>query len=179
MRRFQITIILIGMLLCFVSCQSKKDNSLQLESATEQEGKIQESEATICVYVCGAVQKEGVYELPEGSRLFEAIEMAGGFREDAAKAEVNQARLLVDEEKIYVPTVAELQAQEASKEGKININRATKEELMTLPGVGESKAESILKYRKEQGQFRSMEEIMLIPGIKEGLFDKIKDLIKI
>lgn len=178
MRRLKIILLLLGMLFCFVSCQSKRQERILLDPITEQENT-QISEETICVHVCGAVQTEGVYELPIGSRVYEAIELAGGFREDAAKTEVNQARVLEDEEKVYVPTVAEIQNQESKSNGKVNINKASKEELMTLPGVGEAKAESILQYRKERGSFQSIEEIMQISGIKEGLFQKIKDLIKI
>ena len=179
MRRFKMILLFVGMLCCIVSCQSKTQDVMSLETVKEQEDVMKQADEIICVYVCGAVQKEGVYELSAGSRVFEAIDAAGGFREDAARTEVNQARLLEDEEKIYVPTITELQNEEKNGDGKVNINQASKEELMTLPGVGEAKAESIIKYREEQGAFRSIEEIMQIAGIKEGLYEKIKDLIKI
>ena len=68
---------------------------------------------------------------------------------------------------------------DSKSDGKININRATKEELMTLPGVGESRADSIIKYREQQGAFQSIEDIMQVSGIKEALFEKIKDLITV
>ena len=111
--------------------------------------------------------------------MYEAIEKAGGFRADAATTEVNQAEELEDGMRLYVPTVNELIEAQSKKNGKININKASKEELMTLPGVGESKAERIIQYRKERGAFKKTEEIMNISGIKEGLYNKIKDYISV
>lgn len=180
MRRWKIIFLMILMLIGLTACDSAKEETLSLESIDKQD----ESDETtandaIFVYVCGAVEREGVYKLPAGSRIYEAIEMAGGFREDAAATEVNQAEVLQDEARIYIPTFAETISEEEENDGKINLNKATKEELMTLPGVGEAKAESIIQYRNESGGFKSIEEIMQISGIKEGLFEKIKDLIKI
>ena len=123
----------------------------------------------VFVYVCGEVQASGVYELEQDSRVFEAIAKAGGLTENAAAEAVNQARVVVDGEQIYVP----------SFDGKININTAEKEELMTLTGVGEAKAQSIIAYREEHGGFQSIEELMQIEGIKEGVFNKIKEDITI
>ncbi len=140
-------------------------------------------EDRICVYVCGAVETEGVYELPEGSRVYEAIEMAGGLTDEAATGQINQAEILTDEMQIYIPTKEEVTLQilqrEEETDGKININTATKEELMKLSGVGEAKAESIINYREEHGSFQKIEDIMQISGIKEGMFQKIKDKIKV
>ena len=64
-------------------------------------------------------------------------------------------------------------------DGLVNINTATRDELMTLPGVGESKANAIIKYREENGGFETISQIMNISGIKDGLFNKIKDKIKV
>ncbi len=64
-------------------------------------------------------------------------------------------------------------------DGLVNINTATRDELMTLPGVGESKADAIIKYREENGRFETISQIMNISGIKDGLFNKIKDKIKV
>lgn len=181
MRRYGIVLLIFAMMLSLTACKAKGNETFDLESIdTQEEAKSsKETNADIYVYVCGAVEQEGVYKLPAGSRIYEAVEMAGGFREDAAKSEVNQAEVLVDEARVYVPTFAETFAGEAENDGKINLNKATKEELMTLPGVGDSRAESIIQYRNENGGFKSIDEIMLISGIKEGLFEKIKDLIKV
>lgn len=181
MRRYGFVFVFLAMLISFTGCRAKKNETLALESIDSQEETkgSQETNGDIYVYVCGAVEQEGVYRLPAGSRIYEAVEMAGGFREDAATSEVNQAEVLVDEARVYVPTFAEVVSGETENDGKINLNKATKEELMTLPGVGASRAESIIQYRNENGGFKSIEEIMLISGIKEGLFEKIKDLIKV
>lgn len=181
MRRYNILFLILWMLISLAACRTKDGETLTLETIeTQEESEIShETNAEIYVYVCGAVEREGVYRLSAGSRIYEAIEMAGGFREDAATTEVNQAEVLQDEIKVYVPTIAEMISAEAEEDGKINLNQATKEELMTLPGVGASRAESIIQYRNENGDFNNIEEIMQISGIKEGLFEKIKDLIKI
>lgn len=158
----------------------------------------------IYVDVCGAVAKPGVYELKTDSRVFEAIEAAGGFLPEASGASINQAQPLSDGQQIYVPTQEEAkegysgaaaalqngaaqengaqnngtQSADASGEaqdGRVNLNTATLESLMTLPGIGESKAQAILSYREEAGGFSSVEDIMQVPGIKEGTFAKFRD----
>ena len=180
MQRLKIIAIFVVLMLSIVSCKNRTEDSMSLERSLQSDTvSVSEDKTTIFVHVCGAVQKEGVYELPTGSRVYEAIELAGGFREDAAVSEVNQAELLEDETRIYIPTTAELLQEQSKKDGKININKASKEELMTLPGVGESRADSIIQYRTEQGAFKRIEDIMQISGIKEALFDKIKELIKV
>ena len=182
-------ILIVTLFAGLVSCQKKTGETLSLESAeldsideyTSENKEDTKDTEYIFVYVCGAVHCEGVYELPSGSRVYQAIEIAGGFREDADAKSVNQAEVLEDEERIYVPVIGEeMEANSSSdKDGKININKASKEELMTLPGVGESRAESIIRYREEQNGFKSIEDIMQVSGIKEGLFEKIKDLITV
>ena len=187
MRRISIIVLIFCLCAGLIGCQKKSEETLTLEAAEIDQGEThaeENKESTedtehIFVYVCGAVNQEGVYELARGSRVYEAIAMAGGFREDADARNVNQAEVLEDEERIYVPVVGEEVPVEDKKDARININKASKEELMTLPGVGESRAESIIKYREQQGAFQSIEEIMQVSGIKEGLFEKIKDFITI
>lgn len=172
---------------CF-GCQKKEQPTLQLEEIPLEEEQTKEEEKeipreTIFVYVCGAVGKEGVYELPAGSRVYEAVEKAGGFAENAAVTSVNQAALVKDEQQLYIPTEEEMESAafrvESEKDGRVNLNSATKEELMTLPGIGEAKAESIVKYREERGAFQSIEDIQQITGIKSGVFEKIKEFITV
>ncbi|MEE1315090.1 MAG: helix-hairpin-helix domain-containing protein [Faecalimonas sp.] len=186
MRRSKIG--MLALLLLLTACGAKEEEQLALAPVEEQAELAAEEEKTqkktIFVYVCGAVQRPGVYELPEGSRVYEAILQAGDFTEQAARWQVNQAEILEDESSIYVPTVEEAAAETAvtgqsAKEKKVNLNTATKEELMTLTGVGEAKAEQIIRYRKEHGRFQTIEEIMQISGIKEGLFEKIKENITV
>lgn len=157
-----------------------KDTPLVMQSVslTEEETEnVSDSsweETEIYVYLCGAVENPDVYSVKEGSRVFEVIQKAGGFTEDADKTYVNQARVVADGEQIKIPTVGEVVEQ---KKDGINMNTASKEVLCTLPGIGESRAESIIQYREENGLFQTKEDIMKVPGIKEGMYDKIKDKI--
>ena len=144
----------------------------------------------IVVHVCGCVQTPGVYELNEGSRLIDAVTLAGGFTKEAAQDFVNQAMVIVDGQKIEIPSVEEVKAgfvvedpnhvqTESGTDKRININLATKEELMTLPGIGEAKAQSIIAYRNENHGFQSIDDIQQIAGIKEAIYSKVKDLITV
>lgn len=144
---------------------------------------------TVFVHVCGRVRKPGVYELPEGSRIYEAIEAAGGFEEDGAREYLNLAELLQDGMKLDVPDVS--QAEQWMAQGippapsqsagtdKVNLNTASREELMKLRGIGESRAEDIIRYRDTCGGFQSIEDIMNVSGIKDAAFEKIKDSITV
>ena len=191
-------LLILAAALVSAGCSDKDGESLEelsvsAESETEEEGAVpqeeQEPAETVYVYVCGAVNAPGVYELKKDARVFEAITLAGGMTAEAAPEAVSQARTVADGEQIYVPTVREVQMQGSGVEdivtgnadvsGKVNINTAGKEELMTLTGIGEAKAQSILDYREEHGKFGSIEDLMLIEGIKEGVFNKIKEDITI
>ncbi|WP_461811674.1 helix-hairpin-helix domain-containing protein [Faecalimonas sp.] len=169
------------MICIFASCQKKE--TVQLEEVKKNEApqkKEKDVEKIQVVYVCGAVQKPGVYRMPAGSRIYEAIEMAGGMTEQADEAALNQAEKVKDAEQIYVPEKVNEKAEEEKlqkEDGKINLNTATEEELMSLPGIGQSKAKSIIQYREKKGRFQSVEEIMQIEGIKSGVFNKIKEQI--
>jgi competence protein ComEA len=157
------------------------------EGTSDPPAQGQTEDDTIFIYVCGAVREPGVYVLPEGSRVFEAIRMAGGMTPDANEAFVNQARVLVDGEQITVFTKEETEGLDpetfdyddpaASPEtsGKININKATVEELTSLSGIGEAKALAIIEYRETNGAFREIADIMKVSGIGEALYNKIKD----
>ena len=161
---------------------------------TAEEGEIpdtvtEETEAErICyVYICGAVAYPGVYALPEGSRIYEVIEAAGGMTEEADDTLVNQAEPVTDGMMIRIYTEAEaldgtadvVLPDKEHTDGKVDINAAGMAELMTLPGIGSAKAEAIVTYREEYGAFLSIEDLMNIPGIKEGVFRQIKEHIKV
>ncbi len=187
--------LLLILLLCINLCGCQKEKPLEIketEQTKEEQPVVEEKKKPkktmkVCVYVCGSVNQPGVYRLDENARLYEAIEAAGGMQEDAAQETINQAREVVDGERIYVPSKEELEngtvalepgmQKEGNTDGKIDINTAGKEELMTLPGIGQSKAELILSYRESKGRFGKIEELMEIEGIKEGVFNKIKDKI--
>ena len=183
MQRLTVLILMLTLMLMLNACGKKEKTSIPLTQVdlAEEENMTQAESVvnSIFVYVYGAVQTEGVYELPSGSRVYEAIEKAGGFREDAETRSVNQAMILSDEDCIYIPAIGEEGETSLQNDGKVNLNKASKEELMTLPGIGQSKAESIIRYRENNGGFQKIEDIMKISGIKESLFEQIKDLIKV
>ena len=117
-----------------------------------------ETEESLLVYVSGAVRNPGVYRLPLGSRVYEALDAAGGLTQEAEEGLINLAEPLTDGEMIYFPKKGEdSSGQVQLSDGKVDLNRAGKEELMTLPGIGETKAEAILQYRKEHGPFQTIE----------------------
>ena len=151
--------------------------------ASESRGA--EDDKLLYVYVCGHVIKPGVYALNEGDRICNALECAGGVSEDGAPETLAQAQPVYDGQTIYVPGIDEAADykdtadNDMADDGLVNINSADKNELMTLPGIGESKALDIIRYREEHGSFSCLEDLMQITGIKEGVFNKIKDRIKV
>ena len=164
------------------------------KSPSETQVEVDNSKAAgIYVYICGEVANPGVYELSEDSRIYEAVDAAGGFTENAARECVTLASKVSDGMQITIynrEEAASLLADSApvgenagksgtSGSGLVNLNTATKEELMTLKGIGESKAEDIIRYREKSGGFKKIEDIMKISGIKENGFQKIKDSITV
>lgn len=154
---------------------SREEESRELPAQAPRE------DLELCVYVCGAVKNPGVYRLTQGSRLFEAIDAAGGAAFDADLTRQNLAKVLQDGEQITVLTKEEAQALEesgaASQKGLVNINTASVQELTGLTGIGESRAQAIVEYRETNGLFQNIEAIKKVAGIKDGLFEKIKDKI--
>ncbi|MBJ8102419.1 MULTISPECIES: helix-hairpin-helix domain-containing protein [Bacillus cereus group] len=139
-----------------------------------------EQKKTIVIDVKGAVFKEGVYEMKEGERVKDAVEKAGGFLPDAEVKKVNLAQVIQDQMLLYIPSKNEpVQEGAASskKEGKVQINTASKEQLEKITGIGSRKAESILKYREEHGPFQKIEDLLEIDGIGTKSLEKIKDQI--
>lgn len=172
--------------------QSAGQEEMTLVSLLAEEAVLEP--AQIYVYICGAVELPGVYCLEEGSRLYEAVELAGGMTNDADKNCLNMARQIVDGEQIVILTQKEadlqkeagvyqypaeqsMQGTTAQKSDLVNINTATVAELTTVSGIGESRALAIIAYREKNGKFGSIEEIKKVDGIKDGLFSKIKDKI--
>ena len=187
-------------------CQKKQETDFILENPKEhtdnekqtegnkdiKEGKSdsekEKSTENIFVYVCGAVQKPGVYELLPGQRICDTIAAAGGLSEQAAGDSLNQAEVLSDGQMLRVLTTEEAAAAtvqpgqetaDSSRDGRVDINTADASALMSLPGIGQSKADAIIAYRNEHGAFKAPEELMNISGIKEGVYQKIKDSIKV
>lgn len=169
---------------------SQKDSFQEKTSGKENKDSTEEP---IYVFVCGAVQAPGVYALEQGSRVYEALILAGGMTPEGAAEYVNQAQPLVDGEQIYIPTKEEVQQgtagekkdlfikteEDTENDSKVNINTATEEGLKSIPGIGDTRAKSIIQYREENGGFQTIEDLMNVPGIKKGVFEKLKDSITV
>ena len=154
--------------------------------------QINNTEGYIYIQISGAIKNPQVAKLKKGSRVFELIEVAGGFTPDASNAYVNKvlnlARILADGEKLYIPfSLEELEQDFTTKYITIdstanlivNINTATKQQLTTLPQIGDSTADKIIAYRTKNGAFKSIEDIKNVDGIGDKTFEELKDLISI
>lgn len=172
----------------------KLDRAESGRNGTGEEALASDNGTWCYVHVCGEVAKPGVYKLPSGSRIYEAIDAAGGFSADGIKDYLNLAGEVQDGMKIQVPDKAQAELWQAkgvdilggmdsgdqeNNKPKVNINTASKEELMSLRGIGESKAEDIIRYREKFGGFKAAEDIMNVSGIKDAAFEKIKDSITV
>jgi len=150
---------------------------------------------TIYVHVCGQVKKSGVYQLPASSRVFQALERAGGPTEKADLEFLNLAQELLDGSKIYLPAKGEAPPEEKiqgsiseapqsrttaqkSKQalrGKVNINTANATQLQLLPGIGPAIASRILSHRQSIGRFDSMEQLLDVSGIGPKTLEKLRE----
>lgn len=162
-------------------------------SASAADGDATSSPAPfVTVHVAGAVADAGVYSIPEGSRVQDAVDAAGGLAKDAAPNAVNLARVLQDGEQVVIPTQEQVKggalpasesAQASNGSGSsaaaavVNINTAGADELDTLPGVGPATAQAIIEERESGGPFASVEDIQRVSGIGEKKFEKLKDSI--
>ena len=189
--------------LCFLcGCEQKNDlfSVKENPSAVEEEDSFDDipddnpsvekesehiEEKTVYVYVCGHVNNPGVFQLSEESRICDALALAGGATKDGNAQVLQQAEKVQDGQTIYVPGMDEEWEQKGFEQATkqeddlLDINLASIQDFLELPGIGESKAKSIVDFREEHGSFDSIEELMEIPGIKEGVYNKIKDKIKV
>ena len=145
-------------------------------------------EKTIFVHVEGAVVSPGLFELSEGSRVYDAIQAAGGFTEDARHDAVNLARVLTDGEQIIVPTIQteggsddtpSTAASPGTAAGKVNINTADAATLDTLPGIGASTAAKIVADREANGPFKTVEDLKRVSGIGDKKFTQLEGCITV
>lgn len=144
------------------------------------------SPAVLIVHVAGWVERPGVYELTEGSRVIDALDAAGGPRRGAELSALNLAALLTDGQQVLIPRAAE-PGPASSSAGTaatgastlVNINTAPAEELDTLPGIGEVLAAAIIQYREEHGPFSSVEQLVDVSGIGEVTLEELRDLVTV
>ncbi|TCT16359.1 competence protein ComEA [Natranaerovirga pectinivora] len=165
-----------------VEISINEHNNGKIEEITEESEDLIDDKM-IYVFLCGAINNPGVYEVVDGTRVFEVMNLAGGLADNADQTVVNQAQPVMDGQQIYFPTIKEVEEGyiEEISVGQylININTASIEQLITLPGVGEVRAQTIINFRNKNGRFKSTEEIMNVDGIKEGIYNRIKDFITV
>ena len=186
------------------SDSGKHTSDAGIDNGSEAVSDKEMQQAMIYVDVCGAVANPGVFQLAAGSRVFQAIEAAGGYLPEAALTCVNRAGVLTDGQQLYILTQEEMERQgldpaemagasdgqmngsagtgqntgmtaQVQQDNRININTADVTQLTTLTGIGATRAQAIIAYRQENGPFAAIEDIMNVQGIKEGTFAKIKD----
>ncbi|EFI42595.1 helix-hairpin-helix domain-containing protein [Peptoniphilus sp. oral taxon 386] len=164
--------------------KSKSENIDSSENLNEvltlsQDIKTQDENTTIYVHVCGRVKNPGLINLPANSRVIDAVNAAGGMYDDADIDNINLAKKLNDEDKIYIPVFGEnTDSEYISENKKININTADMQMLTSLPGVGEKTAKKIIDYRTKN-QFKNIEDIKSVSGFGEKKFNAIKELITV
>jgi competence protein ComEA len=143
------------------------------------------SPAVVVVHVAGWVRRPGVYELPVGSRVIDAIDLAGGPREGADLSALNLAAVLSDAQQVLVPKRGPPGSAPGgaggggAAGGLVNLNSATVAELETLPGIGPVLAQKIVDYRTEHGPFTRVEDLMNVSGIGEARFAELKDKVTV
>jgi len=130
----------------------------------------------VVVHVVGAVARPGIYRLPRGARVGEAVAMAGGFREEADTEALNLARVLRDGEQVRIPERGGSSSGSGGSEGGalLDLNSASREELQKIPGIGPVLAERLVRYREEHGPFGSPEDLLQVPGIGPSKLREIK-----
>ncbi|MEN3001007.1 MAG: helix-hairpin-helix domain-containing protein [Armatimonadota bacterium] len=178
-----------------VSAPSDADASPE-KPVQEIDLRAAEKPATVAVHVAGQVNKPGVYTLPSGSRVRDALQQAGGAKPDADLDGVNLAEPLSDGQKIYVPHKAETRVATAFSESRaadnptrtppkspprfpLDLNRATAEELEALPGIGPVLAARIVEYRQQRGRFQSVDELLDVHGIGPKRLEQIRPYVTV
>lgn len=164
-----------------------KDSSSEKEVKKEAKEESVEQDL-ITVDVKGAVKSPGIYDLPLGSRVHDAVQKAGGLTDEADSKSLNLAQKVSDEALVYVPTkgeeAASLQAasgtsSSTSKEKKVNLNKASLEELKQVKGLGGKRAQDIIDHREANGKFKSVDELKKVSGIGAKTIEKLKDYVTV
>ena len=173
-----------------------KETNLQSEVAAVSKDSSSEKEVKeelveqdlITVDVKGAVKSPGIYDLPVGSRVNDAVQKAGGLTEQADSKSLNLAQKVSDEALVYVPTKGEEAASQqtasgttssTSKEKKVNLNKASLEEIKQVKGLGGKRAQDIIDHREANGKFKSVDELKKVSGIGAKTIEKLKDYVTV
>jgi competence protein ComEA len=178
---------------------SKENSTEETVSGSGIENSNDKSMENIVVDIAGEVNQPSVYILPQGSRVYEGIDAAGGLTNEADTRTINLAAELSDGIKLYIPSKDEVDVMEnrgevpienntfgintnvssSTSNSIININTASKEELQKLPRIGPSMAEKIISYRNEYGRFKKKEELKNVSGIGEKTYEKLMNMITV
>jgi competence protein ComEA len=150
------------------------------EGGTSDEVEFDGSGGDLVVHVAGAVRKPGVYRMPEGSRVTDAIERAGGPVADAAEEAINLAARLADGQQVTLPARSDVSVavsggpSSAALEGPISLGTATAEQLDTIEGIGPVTAAGIIEYRDQNGGLASIDELDQISGIGPATMEALR-----
>lgn len=198
--------ICIGMTddVAIISRETESEDNSEISAETTSDNRQEELQVIVSVYICGAVDNPGVYEIMRGDILNSVVEAAGGLSEDADRNNINLVFVISENMTIYIPQIGETDYPQgeyllrysangvsddsqvifnSNSEGggdsnhRININTATEEELITLPGIGPALAALIVEYRVQNGYFNSVEELTSVAGIGEAKLERIIDRI--
>lgn len=199
-KKIIVIVSIIFVIILFVLFNNRKEDDVEIIEGTEDttDTSIQGNEEEvkqIVIHITGCVKEQGIVEVNEGARIIDVIKAAGGITEEADIAKVNLAYIVKDAQKIYIPSIYDVQdveyitvdngenvIVENKYEGEskmVNLNTATQTELEKLSGIGPSTALKIINYREENGKFKSIEEIKEVPGIGDAKFNSIKDMIEV
>ena len=161
-----------------------KDSTDVKEDGNQKEEVVEQD--LITVDVKGAVKTPGIYDLPVGSRVNDAVQKAGGLTDNADSKSLNLAQKISDEALVYVPTKEEVANQESysnatgNKESKkVNLNKASLEELKQVKGLGAKRAQDIIDHRESNGKFKSVDELKKVSGIGAKTIEKLKEYVTV
>ncbi len=205
---FIIIVVIVAIMVMFFiykRAESKefieKGEEILIDQNTENKNQVntvneEDTDEMVVVHITGAVKSPGVVKLKQGSRIEDAIDMAGGLTENADISNVNLAYVLDDGVKILIPekgsnqeandtvngdvgenVIIESNSKHETKTSLVNINKASQSELESLSGVGPSLASKIIEYRNSNGKFSNIEDIKKVSGIGDTKYEAIKDFI--
>jgi competence protein ComEA len=177
--------VLLGLVvLAYFRSGSASDSNVDLAASPEPFSTGRETHpennGEIVIDLKGCVRQPGVYRLPSGSRVADAVQKAGGANSSECLKHVNLAAKLQDGEEVFgAPRSPESSpGTDSSPKGDplVNINTATVDELTQLPGIGKARAQKIIDYRQQNGPFSRVDDLNRIPGIKGKEFEKIRSM---
>ncbi len=196
-------ILVTAVLIIINNTKQTIEPPIQQETLMTQETTVEET--NIKIDIKGEVINPGIYELKTGSRVIDAINMAGGLTQTSDTSVINLSKILNDQDVIIIYAKEEIKSMTSgetsvkiieqecicpqitnnaciedtitnnTETNLISLNKATLEQLMTLSGIGEVKAQAIITYRNENNGFKTIEELLEVSGIGNATFEKIKN----